>query len=153
MIDVKALKELIKLMIANDLTELDLQEKDERVTIKRGGGAPAVHYVPSAPAPAPAPAAGTPEQPGAAPAPEEQPGVVTIGSPMVGTFYNSPTPDAQSYVKVGDRVEPDTVVCIIEAMKVFNEIRAQTAGTIQKVLVKNGEAIEFDQPLFAVKPD
>ncbi|MFW6032924.1 MAG: acetyl-CoA carboxylase biotin carboxyl carrier protein, partial [Phycisphaeraceae bacterium] len=74
----------------------------------------------------------------------------TIDSPMVGTFYSSPTPDAKAFVAVGDTVEPDTVVCIIEAMKVFNEIKAETSGTITKVLVENGQAVEFGQPLFEI---
>ncbi len=77
---------------------------------------------------------------------------MSIDSPMVGTFYTSPNPDAEPFVKVGDQVTPDTVVCIIEAMKVFNEIKAECSGTIAKVLVNNGESVEFGQKLFLVKP-
>jgi acetyl-CoA carboxylase biotin carboxyl carrier protein len=72
---------------------------------------------------------------------------------MVGTFYTSPNPDSPTFVEVGAKVDPDTVVCIIEAMKIFNEIKAECSGTIQKILVKNSESVEFGQPLFLVKPD
>ncbi|MCE9589413.1 MAG: acetyl-CoA carboxylase biotin carboxyl carrier protein [Planctomycetes bacterium] len=155
MLDPKTLKELVKLMVANDLTELDLQDpQGERVTLKRNAvhhGQPVMHMVP-APAPvasvpsASAPAASEP----AAPAADE--GLVAIKSPMVGTFYTAAGPDAKAFVAVGSQVSADTTVCIIEAMKVFNEIKAETAGTIQKILVNNGQAVEFGQPLYLVKP-
>lgn len=164
MIDVKTLRELVKLMVANDLTELDLGDaKGEKVTLKRGGsqaapgsgGAPHVHYVP-APAPSAAPATApiatsTPAAPPAAGSADDA-GLVPIASPMVGTFYSAASPDAKPFVAVGDRVNADSVVCIIEAMKVFNEIKAETSGTIVKVLIANGQAVEFGQPLFMVKP-
>jgi acetyl-CoA carboxylase biotin carboxyl carrier protein len=163
MIDVKTLRELVKLMVANDLTELDLGDaKGEKVTLKRGGsghaaggvGAPHVHYVPSpAHAPAMAPAVtSTPAAPPGASGSAEDAGLVPIASPMVGTFYAAASPDAKAFASVGDRVTADSVVCIIEAMKVFNEIKAETSGTIAKVLVANGQAVEFGQPLFMVKP-
>ena len=72
---------------------------------------------------------------------------------MVGTFYPASSPDARPYVQVGDKVEPDTVVCLIEAMKVFNEIKAETRGTVVRILIENGQAVEFDQPMFEIKPD
>jgi acetyl-CoA carboxylase biotin carboxyl carrier protein len=150
MIDQKRLKELIKLMVANDLTELDLQSKDERVTLKRGAAGESVQRVQALPAPAPAAEAPVV----AAAAAESADGsadVAAIRSPMVGTFYAAPSPDAKPFVSAGDVVEPDSVVCIIEAMKVFNEIKAETAGVIDKVLVDNGHAVEFDEPLFQIK--
>ena len=161
MTDLKTLKELVKLMSANGLTELDLQDaKGERVTLKRATAtaAPVVMHAPAAmpvaPLAAPATAAAAapvpPASAGAAPSADD--GLVPIKSPMVGTFYSAATPDAKPFVAVGDRVGADTVVCIVEAMKVFNEIKAETGGTIQKILVSNGQAVEFGQPLYLVKP-
>ncbi len=142
MIEQRKLKDLIKLMVENDLTELDLQSEGERVCLKRSQDQPQVQLVPA-----------TPAQPAAAPAaPAEAASDSTINSPMVGTFYITPSPDAKPFVQAGSQVTPDTVVCLIEAMKVFNEIKADAAGTIQKMLVDNGQAVEFDQPLFQIKP-
>ncbi|HEX7010597.1 MAG TPA: acetyl-CoA carboxylase biotin carboxyl carrier protein [Phycisphaeraceae bacterium] len=159
MIDLKTLRQLVKLMTDHDLTELDLEGEGERVKLRRREGSPvwaageapvapqaAAPPAPASPAPA-APPAG--QAPAAAPAPSEG---QTIDSPMVGTFYAAPSPDAPPFVAVGDRVEPDTVVCIIEAMKVFNEIKAETSGTVRRVLVENGQAVEFGQPLFEIQP-
>ncbi len=153
MIDVKKLKELIKLMVANDLTELDLQGEGERVTLKRGAGDAPVHYVspPVSAAAAPHPTAPQDAAAPATAAASDDQSLVPIRCPMVGTFYAASSPDAEAFVKVGDRVDADTVVCIIEAMKVFNEIKAETSGVIQKVLVETGQAVEFDQPMFMVK--
>ncbi|MBI1336671.1 MAG: acetyl-CoA carboxylase biotin carboxyl carrier protein [Phycisphaera sp.] len=158
MIDLKTLKDLVKLMASNDLTELDLQDKDERITLKRGGSPQNVvtHYAPqpAAPAPTAVPAA-APNAGSSAPAPaasNADAGLVAITSPMVGTFYTAASPDAKPFVSVGDSVGPDTVVCIIEAMKVFNEIRAEDSGVIQKVMVENGQAVEFGQVLYMIKP-
>jgi len=155
MTDLKTLKELVKLMSANGLTELDLQDpKGERVTLKRATthAAPVVMHMPQPAAPAPPPASAAPmAAPGIA-APSADDGLVPVKSPMVGTFYAAATPDAKAFIAVGDRVGVDTVVCIIEAMKVFNEIKAEAAGTVQKILVANGQAVEFGQPLFLVKP-
>ncbi len=151
MIDQKTLKQLIKLMIDNDLTELDLEDKGEKVKIKRGTGEPQVHGAPPPAASAAAPASAPASEPAVSAATAE--GLVEITSPMVGTFYAAPSPDAQPFVAVGDQVGPDQVVCIIEAMKVFNEIKAETSGTIKKILVDSGQAVEFAQPLFLVKPN
>ena len=157
MIDIRKLKELVRLMTASDLTELDLRDKDEQVTIRRATPqvapqvihAPAVvHAAPAAAAPvaaAPAPAAAP-----AKPAADE--GLVAIESPMVGTFYASPSPDKPPFVAVGAQVSASTVVCLVEAMKIFNEIKAGCSGTIERVLVKSGDPVEFGQPLFLVKP-
>jgi len=152
MIDIKTLKQLIKLMKDNDLCELDLRDAEEQVKLKRGPGG-AVQYVPP-PAPAPAPAAPTAPAP-AESAPAKTPadeGLVEICSIMVGTFYSAASPDSEPYVQVGDKVNADTVVCLIESMKVFNEIKAETSGTIEKMLVENGQTVEFNTPLFLVRP-
>jgi acetyl-CoA carboxylase biotin carboxyl carrier protein len=156
MIDIRKLKELVRLMTASDLTELDLRDKDEQVTIRRASpqvapqvihAAPVIHQAPvAAPAAAPAPSAA----PAAAPASDE--GLVAIESPMVGTYYASPSPDKPPFVSVGGQVGPNSVVCLVEAMKIFNEIKAERSGTIVKVLVQSGQAVEFGQPLFMIKP-
>ena len=152
MIDIKHLRELVKLMVSNDLTEVDLESENEHIKIKRGSGQQPVVTHMAAPAqaapPAPASGAAAPAAPAAAPV-DEGP---VIASPMVGTFYSASSPDAKPFVGVGDKVGPDTAVCIIEAMKVFNEIKAETSGTITEVLVKNGDSVEFGQPLFRIKP-
>ena len=153
MIDIRKLKELVKLMVANDLSEMDLRDTDEQVTIRRQGDtivAPHMAPVAIAPQVAATPAvqatqAGPPET-----AEEEGEEIV---SPMVGTFYSSPNPDSPSFVNVGGVISEDTTVCIIEAMKIFNEIKAQRTGTILKVLVESGDPVEFGQPLFLVKPN
>ncbi len=158
MIDIRKLKELVKLMVANDLAEMDLRDTDEQVTIRRHGetfvtSAPAVP-VSSAPAPAPAPAVAPAVDSAPAPAATTQEAEnegEEIVSPMVGTFYSSPDPDSPAFVNVGDEVSEDTTVCIMEAMKIFNEIKAQVSGKIVKVLVKSGDPVEFGQPLFIVK--
>ncbi|MCH2147369.1 MAG: acetyl-CoA carboxylase biotin carboxyl carrier protein [Phycisphaerales bacterium] len=153
MIDIRKLKELVKLMVANDLAEMDLRDTDEQVTIRRHGET----FVTSAPAaPVVAPQAAAPAAtesappPAAAPQESEVEGEEII-SPMVGTFYSSPDPDSPAFVNVGDEVSEDTTVCIMEAMKIFNEIKAQVSGKIVKVLVKSGDPVEFGQPLFIVK--
>jgi acetyl-CoA carboxylase biotin carboxyl carrier protein len=159
MTDLKTLKQLVKLMVDNDLTELDLEGESEKVRLKRGGQEPTVAYAhpPAAPAqaaPAPAAPADTAAQPaGQGEATDTAASAPTIDSPMVGTFYAAPSPDADDFVKVGDRVGSDTVVCLIEAMKVFNEIKAEQSGTIEKILVDNGQAVEYGQPLFQIKPE
>ena len=107
-------------------------------------------------APAGAPVAAAPAAPAAAEAAapaDDNAGLVEIVSPMVGTFYSSPSPDADAFVGIGDKVNGETVVCIIEAMKVFNEIKAETSGTIQRVLVSDAQAVEFGQALYLVKPE
>lgn len=165
MIDLAKLKDLVSLMSANDLSEVNLKQGDESIVIKRGAqaqtiinhqpvmygaaGGVAPMHAPVAAAPAPAtpaaPAASAPAAKAAAPAGN------TIDSPMVGTFYSKPNPDAKVFVTPGQNVGPDTVVCIIEAMKVFNEIKAEKAGVIESLLVKDGQAVEFGQKLFSLK--
>jgi acetyl-CoA carboxylase biotin carboxyl carrier protein len=150
--ELEQIRELIGLMKENDLTEVRIIEGEKRLFLKRGSDepAPVVSMVP-APAPMMAAPAGVPASaPAAKPA---EPLGLTINSPMVGTFYAAPAPDADPYIRVGDHVNPDTVVCIIEAMKVMNEIKADMAGTIERILAKNSDPLEFGQPLFQVKPD
>ncbi len=156
MVDLKTLKQLIKMMVDNDLTELDIQGEDGPIKLRRNSqSAGGVQMVPMAQPAAPAPAA-APGQPAAAapePVADDEDAGETIDSPMVGTFYTSSSPDAKPFASVGDHVDADTVVCIVEAMKVFNEIKAETSGTIVKALVENGQAVEFGQPLYVIKPD
>lgn len=157
MIDLKTLRSLVKLMTDNELSELDISDKDEQVHLKRAGGHVQPVALPPAVAPAPAPVAsapaGAPTPAAETPAADENAGLVEITSPMVGTFYSSPSPDADAFVGIGDKVNDSTVVCIVEAMKVFNEIQAETSGTIQKVLVSDGQAVEYGQALYLVKPE
>jgi acetyl-CoA carboxylase biotin carboxyl carrier protein len=154
--DVGLLEQIVKLMSANDLNTVDVRDGEKRVVLKRGAVAatyapammPAPHY---APAPSAHSAAPAPASAGAAPA-DENAGLTPIKSPMVGTFYSAASPEAKAFVQVGSVVDEDTDVCIIEAMKVFNNIKAETRGTIAKILVTNGQTVEFGQPLFLVKP-
>jgi acetyl-CoA carboxylase biotin carboxyl carrier protein len=158
--DVEFLQQIVKVMSANDLSTVDLRDGDRRVVLKRGvpviaaAAAPAVTY--AAPSSAPmAPAAGPSQSSGGASPPagaDETVGLVAIKSPMVGTFYAKPSPDAKPFVTVGSPVDEDTDVCVIEAMKVFNNIKAETRGTIAKVLVSDGQTVEFGTVLFLVKP-
>ncbi len=154
MIDIRKLKELVRLMVANDLTELDLRDEQQQVSVKRGGSnaVPVVTQAPVAAAPpAAAPAAPVAAAPAAPAAADE--GLVAIESPMVGTYYAKPSPDKPPFLNVGDSIGEDSVVCLIEAMKIFNEIKAEQTGTIAKILVQNGDAVEFGQPLILVKPE
>ncbi len=160
MIDIRKLKELVKLMVGNDLTELDLRDSEEQVTLRRHGvnQSPQVIAAPGARA---ARAESGPAQPAAAPnaaagvevAAAADEGLLKIESPMVGTFYTAANPEAPPFVRVGAQVEPDTVVCLIEAMKIFNEIKAECTGTIEKVLVESAESVEFGQAMFLVRPN
>ncbi len=157
MIDIRKLKELVKLMVGNDLTELDLRDPEEQVTLRRPNQWSATASAPAAPAAA-VPAAAAPVAPPAieaAPAPADSTsdaGLVAIACPMVGTFYAAASPDASAFVTVGATVDADTVVCMVEAMKIFNEIKADCSGTIERVCVGNGDAVEYGQDLFMVRP-
>ena len=146
-VDIESLRQLLALMSEHDLAELEIEQEDLVVRLRKGGAAAVV--------PVAAPVAAAPAAiPSAAPAAEaETAKLPTINSPMVGTFYATPSPEAPPFVKVGDRVTEDTVVCVIEAMKVVNEIRAETSGTIERILGKNAAAVEFGQALFVVRPD
>ena len=154
MIDIRKLKELVRLMVENDLSELDLKDQEETVTIKRGAGAPVVAAVPyAAPRPAPVMVPDDPHDSAAnGSAVADTPGLVAIESPMVGTFYSAPNPDTPAFVTVGAAVSSETTVCLIEAMKVFNDIKSEVTGTVERILVSNGDAVEFGQKLFLVRP-
>lgn len=149
--DVRKIRRLVELMREHELSEMDLRQGETRIQIRRGslpvvttsGRSSAAQPAPAAVAAEPSPAAAPPK-----PAPAEDANTALIRSPMVGTFYSAPDPDSSPYVKVGDIVGPETTVCIVEAMKVFNEIQAEVAGKIVAVLVGNGEPVEFGQPLF-----
>ena len=155
--DIGLLEQLVKLMSANDLNTIAVRDGDRRVVLKRGAvvAAPAIQYAPApqhAPAPSGGPASAGPSSAPSTPAPSDDAGLVAIKSPMVGTFYSASSPDAKPFVSVGSTVDEETDVCIIEAMKVFNNIKAETRGTIAKVNVTNGQTVEFGQTLFLVKP-
>lgn len=145
--DIKHIKSLIELMVDNDLSRMELREGDSHILLRRGQppvavAPPVVHAVAANPGPAAL----------AAPAPVAADNEILIRSPMVGTFYAAADPESPPLVNIGTLVEPNTVVCLIEAMKVFNELKAEVSGRITKILAKNAQAIEFDQPLFAVAP-
>lgn len=149
--DVRKVRRLVELMHEYDLAEIDLRQSDQRICLKRGGepeGASQPVYV-SPPSTDPAPPAVAAGPPPAAETPEAD--AKYIRSPIVGTFYISPSPDAAPFVKVGDQVGPETTVCIVEAMKVFNEVPAECSGKILAVLAQNGDPVEFGQPLFKVE--
>ncbi len=163
--DLKKIKEIIKIMKENELLEVEIKHGDDKIFLKRSHPHLPVGGVLSA-VPAIRPESGSTQhiQAGGAealmhtyasqPQPSEPSETLTeIKSPIVGTFYATPSPDSEHYVEVGSIVEPQTVVCIIEAMKVMNEIKAETSGTIVEVLVTNGQAVEYGQVLYKVKPD
>lgn len=144
--DVDRIRQIIELMEQHELVEVDLQEGEEKIKLKRGGAVPMVAAPVAAAAPAPVAAA-----PG--PAADNTAGTTTINAPMVGTFYAKANPESPPFVKVGDRVSADTIVCIVEAMKVFNEIPAECSGTIVEVLVSDQQAVDFGKPMFRIQPD
>ena len=159
--DFKQIQELIKMINKSNIGELTIEQKDFKVTIKQKEDhvtqvvAPAaVHTAPvhHAPAAMPtAPAAPAAEKP-AAPAEKAASNLLTIKSPMIGTFYRRPSPDKPNLVEVGTEVQPGKVVCIIEAMKLFNEIESEIKGKVVKILVDDASPVEYDQPLFLVEP-
>jgi acetyl-CoA carboxylase biotin carboxyl carrier protein len=158
----KELKELIEFLIEKDIAEFELERGDVKVRIKRAApeqAAPDARYVAMPPAPAPvvmaAPAvehsAPAPSAPPAAAAESEEAGLHIIRSPIVGTFYEAPSPGAPPFAKIGDTVSVGQVLCIIEAMKLMNEIESDHAGEIAKVFVSNGQPVEYGQPLFGIR--
>jgi acetyl-CoA carboxylase biotin carboxyl carrier protein len=148
MLDIRKLKELVRLMVSNDLTELDMRDTEQQVTLRRHSLSQPPQVVAAPPA---ALAEAAPATAVATETAEAEHELRTIESPMVGTYYAAPNPDAPPFVSVGTTVDPDTVVCLVEAMKIFNEIKAECSGIIEKVLVSNSEAIEFGQALFKVR--
>lgn len=152
--DVRKIRRLIELMKEHDLNEIDLRDGEVRVRLRKGGETivaetrPPLAYAPGPVAAAPAPSGGA--APAAPAAPVDN--LPVIKSPMVGTFYLSPNPESPPFVKVGDHIGADSTVCIIEAMKVFNEIPAEMTGKIVAILVENGAPVEYGQPLFRIDP-
>jgi acetyl-CoA carboxylase biotin carboxyl carrier protein len=152
--DIKQIQELIRFVSKSGVNEVSLEQKDFKITIKTNQVQTVVNATIPAPAiAAPAPVAAAPAVlPAAAEAAEDTTNYVTIKSPMIGTFYRSASPDKPLFVNVGDEVKSGTVVCIIEAMKLFNEIESEVSGRIVKILVENASPVEYDQPLFLVEP-
>ncbi|MFG0263926.1 MAG: acetyl-CoA carboxylase biotin carboxyl carrier protein [Rhodopirellula sp. JB055] len=155
--DIDRIRQIVELMEQHELNEVDLQQGDDRIKLTRGGTAPAMIPAPVAAAPvaaAPAaPAAASAPAASGGDAPADTAGTITINSPMVGTFYSKANPESPPFVKVGDTVSDDTVVCIVEAMKVFNEIPAECRGKIVEVLVSDQQPVDFGKPLFRVQVD
>lgn len=152
--DIRKVKKLIELLEESDVEELEIQEGDDSVRIsRRREQASGTQYVSHYPAPAPQQAAPAPE---AAPAPAQEsaapaaPSGHSVKSPMVGTFYRAPSPTAKAFVEVGQSVKAGDVVCIVEAMKMMNQIEADKSGTVSEILVENGQPVEFDQPLIVI---
>ena len=150
--DIRKVKKLIELLEESNIGEIEIKEGEESVRISRHGNQPAAPMAYAAPAPAapaaPAPAetaTSEPAAPAAAPATDN-----AVLSPMVGTFYRAPSPDAASFVEVGQTVRVGDVLCIVEAMKMMNQIEADRAGTVTAIHAENGEAVEFDQPLISI---
>jgi acetyl-CoA carboxylase biotin carboxyl carrier protein len=152
-VDIKEIRTLIDLMKKNGVAVFKMEREGFRITLKTAGAVTSTQVVATQPSPASAPVqipvteAAAPAAP-AAPAKDSGP---EIKAPMVGTFYSAPSPDAQPFVSVGQEVGPDTVVCIIEAMKVMNEVKAEVSGTVVEVCAENGKPVQFGQPMFRLK--
>jgi acetyl-CoA carboxylase biotin carboxyl carrier protein len=152
-VDLKDIKAIIDLMRKNSVSEFELEKQDFKIRLKRGGNGGAI------PIPSEDTSIVAYQQPGLSMAvaavplpPVPASNEVEIKSPMIGTFYRSPSPESAPYIEVGAEVNPDTVVCIIEAMKVMNEIKAEAKGVITQVLLENAKPVEFGQPLFKIRP-
>jgi acetyl-CoA carboxylase biotin carboxyl carrier protein len=148
--DVKRIRRLVELMNEHELAEIDLRQADQRIRLRKGGE-PVIEVARPVAAAAAAPAASA-AAPAAAPTSSDA-NLVEIKSPMIGTFYASSSPETPPFVKVGDHIGPTSTVCIIEAMKVFNEIPAEVSGLVVQVLVENGAPVEFGQSLFKIDPN
>lgn len=161
---VQEIRELIKLVDQSGIDEFVFESAGSKLKMKKSTGTTTYAAAPGAPVSHVQQVSVTPEAPAApvmqeTPAPEapksalDDSSLHKITSPMVGTFYQSPSPDKEAYVKTGSKVQPDSVVCIVEAMKLFNEIEAEVSGEIVEILVKDGQLVEYGQPLFLVKPE
>jgi acetyl-CoA carboxylase biotin carboxyl carrier protein len=164
-VDLKDIKAIIDLMRKNSLTEFELEHQDFKIKLKRGTGGSgeeggmALPYPMPMPVAVPAPLVAAPAgsvagttAPAAAASAAADANLLEIKSPMIGTFYRAPSPESAEYVEVGSEVNPDTVVCLIEAMKVMNEIKAECKGVVTAILVENAKPVEFGQPLFKIRP-
>ena len=147
--NVDRLRELIELMEEHNLREVELRQGEQQIQLKRGAEQISIPVAPAPAAPAPAPAAPAAASPAAA---QDDGNFIYIESPMVGTFYSKPNPDSPAFVQVGDTVNAETTICIIEAMKVFNEIPAGVSGKVVAVLADNEDAVEFGKKLFKIDP-
>lgn len=159
--DIKQIQDLIKFVSKSGVNEVSIEEKDFKITIKTNqeptyvtASIPAITPVaaPAIATPAAVTPVATPAATPAAPAADDESNFITVKSPMIGTFYRSPGPDKASFVNVGDDITPGKVVCIVEAMKLFNEIESEVSGKIVKILVNDAQPVEYDQPLFLVDP-
>lgn len=158
--DIKQIQDLIKFVSKSGVNEVSIEEQDFKITIKTNQEptyvtATVPTQMQAAPAPAPvaaAPVSAAPAAPAGSPATSDESKLITIKSPMIGTFYRSSSPDKPSFVNVGDEIAEGQVLCIIEAMKLFNEIESEVSGKVVKVLVDNSQPVEYDQPLFLVEP-
>jgi len=157
-LDLKLIKQIVDLMKRSDLTEFEIEEEGLKIRIHRKNGDDTPQIFTTAthpPFPATLPPWGQeavdPRLPQVIPEPQEDKNLVSINSPMVGTFYRSPTPDSPSFVEVGAEVNTETVVCIVEAMKVMNEIQAEIKGKIVEILVENGATVDYGQPIFKLQ--
>ncbi|MDI9244300.1 acetyl-CoA carboxylase biotin carboxyl carrier protein [Marinobacter sp. CHS3-4] len=152
--DIRKIKKLIELLEESDVEELEIHEGDDSVRIsRRREQAPAPQYMAHYPSPAPAPQAehsASSSSGSSEPAPAAEPKGHQLKSPMVGTFYRSPSPTSKAFVEVGQEVKAGDVVCIVEAMKMMNQIEADKSGTVSEILVENGQPVEFDQPLIII---
>ena len=152
--DIRKVKKLIELLEESNIDEIEIKEGEESVRISRNSAQAVVAAAPAyaIPPPPPAPAPVAAPAPAAEPAPAAAPATAghVVKSPMVGTFYRAPSPTSPSFAEVGQMVKVGDVICIVEAMKMMNQIEADKAGTIEAILVENGEPVEFDQPLFSI---
>lgn len=157
-LDFKEIQELVRMVTKSEIQELEIERKDFRIKISKGGGmvSPPLFYQPQAQnANAQAPVQNAVQEKAAVKPAEEavDANLYTFKSPMIGTFYRTPSPDKEMFVKVGDSVSSGSVLCIIEAMKLFNEIESDVSGKIVKILVENAQPVEYDQPLFLIQKD
>ena len=160
--DIKYLKSLVKLLDESNLNELEIEEEGGRIYLSKSGQGEFVSHQPvmmapqaQVPAAAPAPSQTTPV---AAPSPADDASQASnsfheITSPIVGTFYKAPSPESPDFVNVGDRIEPGQTLCIVEAMKVMNEIESDVSGVVEKILIDNGNPVEYGEPMFWIKPE
>ena len=154
MLDTEKIRQLIEMMVANDLVEISLRDGEEEINLRRPNAtAYSISGVPMTAAPmAPAGPMAAASAPTAAPAPAEKDHeLIEVVSPMVGTFYSAADPDSPAFVDVGRQIQPGTVLCILEAMKVFNEIKSEVSGIIERILAKNAQAVEYGQLLFELE--